>query len=193
MIIISRLFSRFTVFNLVLISVMAALGVAIKPVVVPLVHLITGPLLIPGGSVAGGIYMLWIVLGVSLIRKTGTGTLIAGVQAIMVIASGVYGSHGIMSLITYLLPGLAVDAAALIFAGCLDWKLKMFFCGMAANLTGTLLSNLLFFRLPTIPLVLSVSAGALSGGLGGLVAYAIRGRLIRLGIFSEGKQKTSKE
>lgn len=163
---------------------MAALGVAVKPIVVPLVHLVTGPLLIPGGSVAGGIYMLWIVLGASLIKKNGTGTLISAVQAIMVIASGIYGSHGIMSFITYLLPGIAVDIAALVFYRCNDWKLKMFVWGMAANLTGTFLSNLLFFRLPTIPLILSLSAGALSGGFGGLVAYAIQNKLIRLGIFS---------
>lgn len=180
---ISKIFDRFTVFELVFIAVLAALGVAVKPIVVPLVHMITGPLLIPGGSVAGGVYMLWIVLGVSLINKPGAGTLIALVQAIMVIATGVYGSHGIMSLFTYLLPGVAVDMAALLLARCHDLPLRMFLCGMAANLTGTMLSNLLFFRLPTVPLLLSLCAGALSGGLGGLVACAIRGRLIHLGLF----------
>lgn len=181
----SKIFDRFTVFELVFIAVMAALGIAVKPIVVPLIHMITGPLLIPGGSVAGGIYMLWIVLGVSLINKPGTGTLVALVQAIMVIATGVYGSHGIMSLITYLLPGVAVDLAAALLSRCPDRRLRLFFCGMAANLTGTMLSNLLFFRLPAVPLLLSLCAGALSGGLGGLVAYAIHGRLVHLGLFRE--------
>lgn len=183
MIFITKLFARFTVFELVFIAIMAALGVAVKPIVVPLVHLVTGPLLIPGGSVAGGIYMLWLVLGASLVPRLGTGTLIALVQAIMVVASGVYGSHGIMSLVTYLLPGLAVDAAALLLSRCGDLRLRMFLCGMAANLTGTLLSNLLFFRLPAIPLLLTLCAGALSGGVGGLIAHGIRGKLLRLGLF----------
>lgn len=47
----------FSIFQLVIISVVAALGVATKPIIVPLVHIITGPLFIPGGAIAGGFYM----------------------------------------------------------------------------------------------------------------------------------------
>jgi hypothetical protein len=54
-------------FDLVVIAMMASLGVAIKPVVVPLAHIITGPLYIPGGVIAGGFYMMWIVLGAGLV------------------------------------------------------------------------------------------------------------------------------
>jgi len=42
-----------------------------------------------------------------------------------------------------------------------------------ANISGTMLSNLVFFRLPVIPLLLSLCAASLSGGLGGLIAYNI--------------------
>ena len=38
---------------------LAACGLAIKTGVVPLAQMITGPLLIPGGVVAGGCYMLF--------------------------------------------------------------------------------------------------------------------------------------
>ncbi|WP_312644676.1 ECF transporter S component [Hydrogenoanaerobacterium sp.] len=182
---ISRWFLKYTVFDLVLMASMAALGIAVKPVVVPLVHFITGPLLIPGGSVAGGIYMLWIVLGAALVGKTGSGTTIAAVQAVIVIATGVSGSHGILSLITYLLPGITVDVTLLLFKKVKDYKIKMFACGLASNLLGTLLSNFLFFRLPAIPLLLSLSAGALSGGMGGLIAYGIRKRLAAFGLFEQ--------
>ena len=44
---------------------------------------------------------------------------------------------------------------------------------MAANVSGVIMVNLLFFRLPLIPLLLVLSASALSGGLGGLVAYTV--------------------
>lgn len=179
----SKIFLRLSVFDLVLIAVMAALGIAVKPIIVPLVHLITGPLLIPGGSVAGGIYMLWIVLGSFLIKNPFTGTLISMVEAIIVIATGVQGSHGIMSLITYILPGLAVDFCRFLCKKNADIKMQMFLCGIFANVAGTLLSNYLFFRLPAVPLILSLSAGALSGGLGGIIAYSIYKRLYKLGIF----------
>ena len=42
--------------EMALIAVMAALGIAVKPVVVPVAHLIAGPLMIPSGALAGGIY-----------------------------------------------------------------------------------------------------------------------------------------
>ncbi|AKL94368.1 hypothetical protein CACET_c08600 [Clostridium aceticum] len=168
-----RLLKRFSIFDLVVMAMMASLGIAIKPVIVPLAHIITGPLYIPGGVIAGGFYMLWLVLGVGLVGKRGTATLIALVQAIMVIAIGVFGTHGIVSFITYLLPGLAVDFLFFILGhkGCC--AVCCFLGGIAANISGTFLVNVVFFQLPLIPLILSLSAAALSGGLGGLVAYAI--------------------
>ncbi|HQJ37915.1 MAG TPA: ECF transporter S component, partial [Bacillota bacterium] len=100
-----KFLSRFTVYDLVVISLTAALGIGIKPIIVPLVHIITGPLYIPGGAAAGGFYMLWIVLGIGITRKTGTGTLIGLIQALLVIITGFYGTHGAASIITYTIPG----------------------------------------------------------------------------------------
>ena len=87
----------------------SALGIATKPIVVPLVHIITGPLFIPGGAIAGGFYMFWIVLGAGIVKKSGTGTLIGIVQGILVIATGTMGTHGIMSIVSYTLPGIVTD------------------------------------------------------------------------------------
>lgn len=117
--------------------------------------------------------MMWIILGAGLVGKRWTAALIALVQAVMVISTGVYGTHGLASIVTYTLPGLAVDILFLLIRhrGCCFGCL--FFAGMAANLTGTVLSNLVFFRLPLIPLVLSLGGGALSGGLGGIIAYTL--------------------
>lgn len=176
------LLEKFSIFDLVIIAMMAALGVAVKPIVVSLVHIITGPLFIPGGSLAGGFYMMWIVLGAGLVRKRGTATLIGLVQSIIVIAVGVYGTHGIISLLTYTLPGVTVDLLLWIIRREADDKLAMFITGIGANLCGVILSNAIFFRLPLLPLLLAISAGALSGALGGLLAWLLSSRLARFNI-----------
>ena len=167
------LLERFTIFDLIVISLTACLGIASKPLVVPLAHMITGPLFIPGGVLAGGFYMLWIVLGAALIRKHGTGTLIATVQAILVMALGIYGTHGLASIVTYIAPGMAVDATFLLARRWNHSPVPCFAAGVAANTTGSILVNLAFFRLPMVPLILSLATAALSGGMGGWIAYGV--------------------
>lgn len=164
---------RFSMFDLVVISLTAAMGIAIKPIIVPLIHILTGPLYIPGGAAAGGFYMLWIVLGAGITGKPGTGTLIGLVQGIMVMITGVYGTHGAVSIITYTLPGLLTDVGVKLLGKSFISAAGFFILGLLANVSGTLLSSMIFFRLPLVPLLLSLSAASLSGGLGGLVAYKI--------------------
>ena len=60
---------KFSIFDLVIIAISAAIGVAIKPVIVPLVQIVSGPLFIPGGAIAGGFYMMWLVIGAGLVGK----------------------------------------------------------------------------------------------------------------------------
>jgi len=174
--------AKFTAFDLTVIAMMAALGVAVKPIVVSLVHIVTGPLFIPGGSLAGGFYMMWIVLGAGLVNKRGTATLIGLVQSIIVITLGVYGTHGIISLLTYTLPGLTVDLLLWITRQDPEEKMAMFIGGIGATLCGVVLSNVVFFRLPLVPLLFSISAGALSGALGGLLAWLVAERFSKLNI-----------
>jgi len=151
---------------------MAGLGVATKPIVVPLAHMITGPLYIPGGVIAGGFYMLWLVLGAGIIKKRGTATLISTVQAIMMVSLGIYGTHGLISFFTYIIPGLAIDTLYFFFKDPAK-LVPCFLGGMVANLSGTFLVNIVFFRLPIIPLILALSSASLSGGIGGIIAYSI--------------------
>ena len=135
--------SKFSVYNLIIIALMAAVGVAVKPVIVPLVHIITGPILIPGGAVAGGLYMMWIVIGICITGKKGTGTLIGLVQSILVMALGFAGGHGVMSLVSYTVPGVAADLVFL-FAYKNNYNLLHCMAGcMAANTAGTFISNIL--------------------------------------------------
>lgn len=174
---LKKLVGKFSIFEIIIIALMATLGIATKPVIVPLAHIITGPLYIPGGAIAGGLYMMWIVLGVGLIGRVGVSTLISIVQAIMVVSLGIYGTHGIVSFFTYILPGLVVDLYMFI-SKSKEFQLGHFFiCGILANMSGTFLVNVAFFRLPIVPLILTLATAAFSGGIGGLIAYTIVERL----------------
>lgn len=175
---------RFSMLDLVVIALTSALGIGIKPIIVPLIHIVTGPLYIPGGAAAGGFYMLWIVLGIGITRKIGTGTLIGLIQALLVIITGAYGTHGFVSIITYTLPGFITDVGFKVLGNRFMTPVGFFILGLIANITGTFLSSMVFFRLPLIPLLLSLSAASLSGGLGGLIAYKITGELCKSGVIN---------
>lgn len=179
-------FENFTLFDLVIISMMSALGIAVKVVLVPLVHIITGPLLIPGGSISGGIYMMFIVLAAMIVKKPGTAFLVCLVQAILIIITGTMGSHGIMSIVTYLLPGLGVEILYFAIGKFRYTQGGCFSAGVVANVLGSFGVNFVFFRLPLIPLLLMLSLSALSGGLGGLLAHMISKQVDKLNLGKQG-------
>lgn len=173
----------FNLADYILIAMMAAMGIAVKVIVTPLAQLLTGPLFIPGGVMAGGFYMLFLVLAISITRKRGTALLMALVQAVLVTATGTLGSHGAASLLTYTLPGLAVEVVWLLFGRERGGAVCCFAAGIAANIAGSYAVNLLIFRLPIVPLLLSLAVAALSGGLGGWAAYGLAGQVRRLQIW----------
>ncbi|OPX86477.1 MAG: hypothetical protein A4E53_02910 [Pelotomaculum sp. PtaB.Bin104] len=168
-----KMLDKFSVFDLIIIAMISALGIASKPLIVPLCHIITGPLLIPGGVVAGGFYMFWLVLGAGIVGKPGAATMIGVVQALMVFGAGIFGSHGVMTLLSYTLPGLAVDLLLFLMGHRVCCLLCAFLAGLVANISGSALVNIIYFRLPVVPLVLALTVAALSGGLGGSIAYKV--------------------
>lgn len=169
----NRILQRFRVYDLVVIAVMAALGLAVKPVVVPLAHMICGPLMIPGGALAGGLYMMWLVIGYGIVKKPGTAVLIGLIQALLVLFTGIIGSHGIMSLMTYTAPGIAVDLILLLTGHRVCCRGCAVLAGAAANVTGTICVNLVFFQAPGIYLILIIALALLSGAVGGLIAWEL--------------------
>jgi len=166
-----KVLQRFSIKDLIVISSMAALGIAVKAVVTPVIHLASAPLFIPGGALAGGLYMMWLVVAVGLTGKLGSATLTGLVQAILVLLTGIGGSHGLLSLLSYTLPGLVIDAWLLISRHKLCCLPCAFVACILANLCGTAAVNIIFFRLPLIPLLLSLTAAAFSGGMGGLLSW----------------------
>ncbi len=168
-----KFLDKFSLYDLIIIAMMSALGIAIKPIIVPLSHILTGLLLIPPGAVTGGIYMMWLVLGFGITGKRGTMTLIGLVQAILVMATGMAGSQGAMSLLSYTMPGILADLGLFLIGHRVCCLPCAFLAGMLCNIAGTFMVNLVYYRFPVVPLVLSLCVAALSGGLGGIVAFKI--------------------
>ena len=178
----SRGVHRFTVRDLMMCAAMAALGIAIKQIVGPLIKIISAPLMIPGGTMAGGIYMMWLVMAFGLTDRRGAATLTGLIQAVIVMISGMYGSHGVMSLISYTMPGVAIDVGLLLAWTKIRGPLSAMAAGMLANMAGSICTNFIFFRLPLIPLLLSLSVAAFSGAVGGLLAWLLLKSLRKYGI-----------
>ncbi|MCL2392802.1 MAG: ECF transporter S component [Oscillospiraceae bacterium] len=187
---VRKFVGRFSIYHLMIIALLAALGIAVKIPLQPLAQMITGPLFVPGGAMAGGIYMMFPVLAVSITGKTGAAALCGFVQALLVLITGLGGHHGALTIVTYTVPGLAIDLVMLLshHRGCC--RICCFFGSMAANLTGTLLVGAAFFSIPLIPLLLMLCSAALSGGLGGLLAWSITKQLKKM--IKIGGEKTTK-
>ena len=184
---------KFSIYELVIIAVMASLGLAIKPVVVPITHLISGPLMIPSGAFAGGLYMMWLVVSFGITGKYGTGTLVALVQALVVTFTGMIGSHGIMSLVSYTLPGIVMDIGLFIIGHKVCCAPCAFVAGLLANVTGTAVVNFIFFSLPSMFLIFTLCVAAFSGGLGGILAWQIIKLLKKYRVISQLKKQNNLE
>ena len=117
---------------------MAACGLSIKIIVGPLCKLIAVTLLIPVGSVAGAVYMIWPMLSILVVKKIGAASMVGLVQGIVVLITGFFGSHGILSLIIYTIPGVFIDIGFIIirqFRG----KWLLFFPPAMGNVSGSII------------------------------------------------------
>jgi hypothetical protein len=117
--------------------------------------------------------MLWLVVGFGIVGKYGTGTLIGLIQALVIMFTGFIGSHGIMTLASYTLPGIVMDLGLLLLGHRVCCRNCAFIAGLLANLTGTFVVNVIFFQLPGLFLALTLGVAAISGGLGGILAWEL--------------------
>ncbi len=169
----NKILHKFSMFELVIMAVIASLGIAMKVVIKPIMQIVCGPFMIPTGTLAGGFYMMWLIIGVGLIKKPGTAVVISVVQAMLVLFTGVVASQGIMSFLVYIAPGLAVELLYLVIrhdaccVGCCALG------GMLANIVGVALINVIFFKAPGVYLILVLSVAALSGIIGGVLAWKL--------------------
>ncbi len=163
---------RFTTIELVVIALLAALGIAVKPFVQPLIKLITATLKVPSGTIGGFIYMFWPVVAVAMTGKPGAATLLSFVQALIAYIIG-FGSHGIANFPAYLLPGIVIDLTFLISGDRGSNYIVGAVAGALGNAVGVAFINLVLFRMPYVALIFTVIVGMISGAIGGLAAIFV--------------------
>jgi energy-coupling factor transport system substrate-specific component len=171
--------------DLVTMALLAGLDMGTKQIIHPVVQFITGPFNIPAGAVAGGVYMMWSVLAIGIIRKPGAATLTSAIESILSLLLP-FGNFGVLSFVIYLLPGLAADSVFIVYLLTKqDHRFGLIGCfaaSAAANLTGTFLVAILVLDLPIIPLLFSVILAAVFGGFGGIIANTLLIELRKIGI-----------
>jgi len=162
----------FDVGDIILIALMAGLGIATKQVIAPLVSIVTAPLYIPGGTLAGGIYMMWPIIARGVVNKKGAGFLCTLIQSIVVFSSP-FGVHGAATFPIYLAPGIAIE---LVFLVASKYSLNIFplaVSGMLANLVGSLMVAVIIMGVREYVLILICVVASLSGIFGGLMAFGM--------------------
>lgn len=170
--------NKISTLDAVFIALMAACGLALKPIVGPLFKLIGSAFFIPSGSMAGAIYMIWPMLALLIVKQFGTATIVGLIQGIVVLVTGIYGSHGVLSLITYTIPGLVIDA---IYLSIKHFKNQwlMFLPPAMGNVSGSLIVGVVFMHLPLIPLVIGLIFAFIFGAAGGFLSLIFYAWLIK--------------
>jgi len=163
---------KFSVKDLIILAALAALGIAVKPLVGPFFKMISRPMGIPGGSFAGGFYMMWLVLAVVIVDKPFTGLVFGIIQALGVLIFGVSGNQGALSLISYTIPGLIADLVYYLFACRKHLLAQVSICGLA-NAAGALISVIIMFNHPLLVILAVLGMAFVSGILGGVLSFGI--------------------
>jgi len=169
-----------TTADIALMALFASLGIATKQLIRPLVSAITSPLYIPGGAVAGGIYMMWPVMAYGFVRKPGAASITSLTQALISLIMP-FGNFGLLTFVIYLCPGLAIDAFFLLsrHKGCC--AACCIGAAAIANAVGTILVGALILVLPLVVLAFLAVVAAISGGIGGFIANMLLVRIRRIG------------
>jgi energy-coupling factor transport system substrate-specific component len=166
--------------DLVLMTLFASLGLATKNIIHPLVATITGPLYVPTGAAAGGVYMMWPVMAYSFVRKLGTASMTSLTQAFISLLLP-FGNFGLLSFVIYLAPGLAIDAFFLLSRHKACCAVCCIGAAAIANVVGTILVGALVLALPWGVLSFLAVVAAVSGSIGGFIANMLLVRIGKIG------------
>jgi ABC-type thiamin/hydroxymethylpyrimidine transport system permease subunit len=179
--VISKSPLRIATTDLVLMALLASLGLATKNITHPIVAAITGPLYVPTGAVAGGIYMMWPLMAYGFVRKLGAASVTSLIQAFVSLLLP-FGNFGLLSFVIYLTPGLAIDAFFLVSrhkACCASCCIA---AAAIANVVGTILVGSLVLWLPLAVLSFLAVVAAISGCIGGFIANMLLVRIGKIGL-----------
>ena len=171
-----------SVTEIVELSVLAVLSMVTKPYIRSAIALFMTGLAVPVGVFAGGLYMAWVVLAGGISQTRGTTALFCTLQGLLALLLGMSGGLGPFVLVSYILPGLALEV---LYALVPLQPRPAWLCTLAggiANLTGSTLNSILMFQLKGKMLAIWGIPSALSGAVGGYLGYLVLRRLVSLAL-----------
>lgn len=174
----------FSLYEVTLLSLCAALIVVLNT-------LLSVPLKVPGHT---GIYwVVPVIIGVGIVKKPGAGTYIGLISGVLATLFGINTLH-VLNLFTYLAMGAAVDISGLLFFYRLDNMAAGFIAGAAGNLAKMVVNYALqtFLGIPAAFIIIGIGVASVThfifGGLGGIIAALVLGRLLKAGVITRAGQ-----
>lgn len=175
------------IFSLNVMALCCVLGLISKKMINPFANVVTEMLHIPGG-ISTGFSIMFPIIGAELLRLPGSGTKMGAVQGFLALAMGRVGSMGALSLIGYIIPGLAIDLVyRLPLCRRASRTTRMMLANGLAAVTASMTANLIVFHLYGAVLWLYLSVSLLSGSVYGILGSAITERLAVAFVPYQGK------
>lgn len=165
------MFEKFTLRDLIYITLMATIATVSKVPIRMLSNLLSSTVGLPGGVVGGVYYMFWIVASVAMVKKSGTATLFCIIQ--IFVSLFITNKPPIM-LVSYMPPGIIVDLFLTIFKIRKYNKVwLLMILGALANFSGAVTQAIVVMQLPNLATIVSGILSAFSGAIGGYLAFII--------------------
>jgi LytS/YehU family sensor histidine kinase len=177
---------KIQLYELFFITFCCIFGLFSKRLISPLTNVLTDFARIPGGSLATGFSLMFLVIGSALVNSYFVGTLMGFVQGMLALFLGMTGYQGILCILTFSFPGLIIDLVNL----CYRKKDSLrFLLGCVLGKVGSaLLSNLLIFHLKSVAGLLWILLAACSGIAGGFMAKMLFEGIRRILPYTKGNQ-----
>lgn len=187
--------TRLTGRELIMIALIAALSIAVKPYIRAPFGWVQTVLHLPVGVFIGGLYMFWPVLAGRLMPRFGAVFLTCLLQGVLAVLVGFTGLLGPAAFLSYLAPGVAIEALYLAtrrgWAGRWAWA-ETALAGALGNAAGAATNAFLFFALTGAAFTLAVTTSLLTGALGGWLAYLVGQRLARSSAIGGASRRDAK-
>lgn len=185
--------------DMALLAIIAALSIVLKPYLRIPFGFIQTTLGIPVGAIIGGLYMFWPVLAGRFVPKAGSVFLVCLLQGLLAIITGFTGLLGHMAFLSYLAPGIAIEALYFILdktqggrqkagagAGPRASLIALILAGGIGNVAGAATNALLFFVIRGSVFTFALISSFLSGAAGGWLAYLVAERIPALHAYRRG-------
>ncbi|RKD29567.1 ECF transporter S component [Thermohalobacter berrensis] len=167
---------KFTLKELILITLLAVISIVSKPFVFYFSSLFTSTFNLPAGIIGGVYYMMWLTLIYRIINKPFSVILFCVLQGFLaVLINGIF----LIKAITFVFPGVGAEIVLYTFKNRNDCLVNVM-AGAVANFTGSVLSYVMFIGKQFEPLVIVIFTSLISGGLSGLLTTFIFAKITRL-------------